>query len=69
MVLGTSTQTDKRTEEEEGFRSALEDVVAIIQRLAPICKSINDMLGMVELALKNDSQCRLLFKEVMQGKE
>lgn len=51
---------------EENFRASLKDVLGIIEKLSPICQSTSDLAGMVQLALENDAQLRLLIKEVLQ---
>lgn len=46
------------------FRSSLEDLVVISEKLSPLCKTVEEMIGMTELAIKNDAQLRLLFNMV-----
>lgn len=60
---------DKELSQEEQFRSALQDVVAIGEKLSPYCKSVEELTGMVELALLNDAQLRLLMELVSKGKK
>lgn len=56
---------DERTPTpEEAFRSSLEDVVVLVGKLAPLCKSFKELVGMCELALTNDAQLRLLMNTV-----
>lgn len=46
---------------QESFRSSLEDLVAIAGALAPLCDSVADLVGMIELALTNDGQLNVLM--------
>lgn len=48
----------------ESFRESLEDVVAIVEGLAPFCVSTRELLEMVKLAVENDGQLRLLRQAV-----
>lgn len=52
----------KAPQQEEGFREALKDVVAVVEKLAPYCQSFDDLVSMVKLAVENDGQLRLLMK-------
>lgn len=49
------------TEEVDQFRSSLEDIVAIAEKLAPYCKTADELIGMSKLAIENDGQLRLLL--------
>ena len=49
---------------EAGFRSALEDVIPIVQKLAPVCRTVDELLGVIETALSNDAQLRILMQIV-----
>lgn len=51
---------------EESFRSSLDDVVTILERVAPLCKSHEELLDMLRLARENMGQLRLLMQTVMQ---
>lgn len=53
----------------EAFRDGLTDVIAVIDKLSPFCGSIDEMRGIVELALSNDAQTRILFSTMTQGKK
>jgi hypothetical protein len=46
------------------FRSGLEDVILILEELVPHCESIDGMIGMLQLALKNRSQLNMVYKLV-----
>ncbi len=59
---------DRKASQEEietGFRKALEDVVPIIQRLAPGCRNLEELTSMLELAQVNDGQLRMLMERVL----
>lgn len=67
--MNTQNQTPELqlTEEEKrlaSFRSGLEDVILILEELAPHCESIEGMIGMLQLALKNNSQLNVVYKLV-----
>lgn len=51
----------KRLEDEEQFRSALHDVVTTARKLTSLCNTIDDLVGVCDLALTNDAQLRILF--------
>lgn len=53
---------------EQNFRSGLEDVAAIVQRLEPYCQTTAELAEMIELAKRNDGQLRILMEKVLQGK-
>lgn len=54
---------------EESFRESLKDVLAIIQRMAPHCGSLEELAETVKLGLENDVHLRLLLSVVMKGKK
>lgn len=49
---------------EDRFRSALQDVVVIVRKLAPLCKDIEELVGLAQSALENDGVLHLLLREV-----
>jgi hypothetical protein len=51
---------------EESFRESLKDVIVVAQMLASHCQTIEELIGMAELALENDGQLRLLMTTVMK---
>ncbi len=46
---------------EDRYRSAVQDAAVVIRKLAPKCKSLDDLVGMLELAASNDGQLALLM--------
>lgn len=50
------------------FRESLEDTVIILRKLAPLCKDVDELIGMMELAMSNDAQLSLLIREVFPVK-
>ncbi len=50
---------------ESSFRSSLKDVVEIAEKLAPHCKSVDEFVEMVRLAIENDGQLRFLMGRVI----
>ena len=49
---------------EEDFRSSLQDVITIAEKLAPHCKTTEDLVQVSKLAVEHDSQLRLLISIV-----
>ena len=47
--------------QEEQFRDNISDLLAVLRCFAPHCKTPDDLVGMLELALKNDGQLALLL--------
>ncbi len=59
-------QTNQTTAQDlrKSFRSSLEDSIAVIRKLSPHCTSVDDLVGVLNLALENDGQLTLLMREV-----
>ena len=51
---------------EDAFKDSLRDVVAVAQKLQHCCKTVEDLIGVVELAISNDGQLQLLMNVVTQ---
>lgn len=49
--------------EMDEFRSNLEDVVNLAKKLSSVCETTAELVEVCELALNNDAQLKLLFKE------
>ena len=49
---------------EEKIRSSLRDVVAVAEKLAPICLTVEDLVGICKLALKNDGQLLMVMERL-----
>lgn len=49
---------------EEQFRDNLRDLIVILERFAPLCKTPDDLVGMLRLAINNDGQLALMLKEL-----
>lgn len=49
---------------QDSFRDALQDVIAIADKLAPHCTSIAEMVEMLKLAQDNNSQLNLLMSVI-----
>ena len=60
-------QQAKPATEADSFRSSLEDVVAIAEKLAPHVGSVQDLADVCKLALKNDGQLAILYSMVTKG--
>ena len=46
---------------EEKFKDGLTDVLALAGKLAPLCQTTEELLGVCELALMNNGQLRMLM--------
>ena len=53
---------------EEVFRQGLQAVVEVARKLSPYCQTVDEMVGMVELALENDAQLKILLKLTLDKK-
>ena len=51
----------KKTAEEQ-FRDGLLDVAAVVEKLLPFCEQSKELLEVVQLALTNDAQLKILLK-------
>ena len=51
-------------EVEDKFRESLEDVLVVCDRLAPVCRSVEELIGMLRLAVENDAQLRTLMGKI-----
>lgn len=60
--------TDPKLTPEEKFRSSLQDVAAITERLSSVCKTPEEMVSVINLAMENDAQLRILMKLVLEKK-
>lgn len=49
---------------EDKFRNSLEDVLIVAERLAPTCRTVEELMGMLRLGLENDAMLRLLMNRV-----
>ena len=47
------------------FRGALQDVLETTRKLAPYCNSVDDLIDMLELALTNDGQLRMVIGKII----
>ena len=59
------TDPSRTTSAEDKFRSSLQDVSVLLQRLGPLCQTLDDLHEMVQLALEKDHQLRLLMQVVL----
>ena len=46
------------------FREDLEAAILLIEKFSPFCKTPEELIGMLSLAMKNDAQANLLMKEI-----
>lgn len=65
MPLAATTQAvDKEQQELTSLRSALEDVSSVLEALAPTCDTVEEIHGVVTLAMSNDGQLRLIMQAI-----
>lgn len=57
---------DQKNSTEASFRSTLEDLLLVATKLSPYCQQTSDLVGMVQLAIDNDGQLKLLIKLVTE---
>lgn len=43
------------------FRESLKDLIIIVEKLAPYCQSLEDLVGVASLALENDGQAKMIM--------
>ncbi len=55
---------EPQTSPEEEFRYGLEFTAILLRKLAPVCTTLDELVGMCEYAKTNDAQLRLLMREV-----
>ena len=53
---------------EDTFCESLKDAVAILVRLSPHCRTMEELMSVCELALENDGQLRLLLATLSMKK-
>ena len=46
------------------FRESLDDTIAILESVGPLCSDIDELIGILQLAQKNDSQLVLVMDRV-----
>lgn len=49
---------------EASFRSSLEEVLVVVERLTPFCNSLEELTGLLRLGLENDAQLRLILGRI-----
>ncbi len=49
---------------EEKFRESLRDLLVIVKRLGPHCADVGELVGILEHALENPAQLRLLVSKL-----
>lgn len=67
-VTGAQNQQPAAPSNEEvalAFRQSLDDTIAILETVGPICTDIDELIQMLSLARKNDSQLHLIMHQVM----
>ena len=49
---------------EEQLRETIRETVVVLEKLAPICGNVNELRGLLVLALENDGQLALLIDKL-----
>lgn len=49
---------------EDLLRESLRDLIVVLEKLNDVCESCSDLKGMLELAVENEGQLRLLFAKI-----
>jgi hypothetical protein len=53
-----------RKREEDQYRSAIQDAATVLRKLAPICRGVDDMVGLLEFSLVNDATLAMLIERL-----
>ncbi len=48
----------------ESFRSSLDDVISVLEGIGPLCSDIGELIAMLTLAQRNDSQLALVMRHL-----
>lgn len=59
---------DPKLSPEESFKSSLEDAKVILEKLQPLCESIDDMVAHITLGIENKHHLQLLIAHMKQKK-
>lgn len=69
MALASlATNEPRELTPEESFRELLKDVVPVIEHMGLVCETLEDAVGMLKLALKNDGQLSILMNLMAEKK-
>ena len=49
---------------EEQLRESIRETVVILEKLAPMCNDVNELRGLLVLALENDGQLSLIIDKL-----
>lgn len=49
---------------EEDFRQNLREVIIIVKKMSPLCKSVEELIELADFATKNDASLRMLIERV-----
>ena len=50
----------------DDFRSSIEDLITIAEKLSPYCSSVEELVGLLQLALTNDAQLKMILQNLSQ---
>lgn len=63
MAISQAQQQAQLTEAQAldaAIRDSIEETISILQGIGPLCSDIDELIAMLELSLKNDSQLNLV---------
>lgn len=52
----------------ESFKNSIEDSISILEGVGPLCSDIDQLIGMLKLALINESQLNLVMHHLTPKK-
>ena len=55
---------EQEVSKEQVFVKGIDAAIVLVQKLKPYCQTIDELLGLLEHAMKNDAQLRLLLNTV-----
>ena len=68
-MINVTGQTADKPSVVDSFRASLDDVAEIARALSHYCSSIEDLVGVVELALAHDAQLHFLMAIMKKAAE
>lgn len=76
MPEPTKQQTDQQVKAFEGsqadprqlFRESIQDLIVVCEKLSENCESVEDLAGMLNLALTNEGQLKFLMSLITRKK-
>mgnify|MGYP001564346860 CR=1 FL=1 len=71
MLAEQSNKQSKEQEAEDGLRESLQEVLVVAEKLKPFCRSVDELLVMVQAALVDNGsgQLRLVGRLIFGDKK